>query len=108
MPKSISVIRQEYLPQLAAFIRTVARTVPAHSNGSGAAGSKWREAIEGECVQCGIQVSGAELVAAAGADPGDPCPPKVKRLSQGYCARNGCDSRYYRLSFGEVSGLDWN
>ena len=33
--------------------------------------------------------------------------PKLGRLRQGYCARNGCDSFYYRVHLGDYVNLDW-
>ena len=32
---------------------------------------------------------------------------RLDRLRQGYCARNGCDSYYYRIHFDDRPDLDW-
>ena len=33
--------------------------------------------------------------------------PKLERLRLGYCARDGCESDYYTISFEECPGVDW-
>jgi len=67
----------------------------------------FRVALSAQCVQCGIYVSGAELFALSrqSLEGGDT--PKIKRLRLGDCARKGCDSYYYRLSFEPIAGFDW-
>jgi hypothetical protein len=63
------------------------------------------EALSAECVQCGIKLSGAELLKLGEAESaGDS---KVDRLKTGYCARNGCDSLYYRLTRAAHPRVDW-
>jgi len=64
--------------------------------------------VRGECVQCGIQISGDDMGRIAMAGEAVELPnPKLGRLRQGYCARNGCDSFYYRVHLGDYVNLDW-
>ena len=64
--------------------------------------------IRGECVQCGIRITGEDMahVALAG-DKTEMPDSRLGRLRQGYCARNGCDSYYYRIHFDDYPDLDW-
>jgi len=102
------VSRQEHLQRLGDFLRALARSVPAIPSGLGGATDAWKSAIAGECVQCGVHVSGQELLATVGIGQTEARPQKLTRLSQGYCARNGCTSYYYRLTFKSVPGLNWD
>jgi hypothetical protein len=64
--------------------------------------------IRGECRQCGVAVTGAELAEAlALGDAPAAATPRLARLAQGYCARKDCPSRFYQLAFAPVAGLDW-
>ncbi len=64
--------------------------------------------VRAECVQCGIQISGDDIGHIAFAEEKTPLPnSKLDRLRHGYCVRNGCDSYFYRLHFGDYPGLDW-
>lgn len=99
MPGTSVHVRQEHLRSLPALAALLARA-PAPA----------AEAVVAECVQCGFRLTGTELLALAPA-AGDSAPPaapaKIDRLRRGYCARNGCDSSYYRLSFEPRPGIDW-
>ncbi|HYT62160.1 MAG TPA: hypothetical protein VEL06_18415 [Haliangiales bacterium] len=64
--------------------------------------------VRAECVQCGIQISGDDIGHIAFAEEKTPLPnSKLDRLRHGYCVRNGCDSYFYRLHFGDYPGLNW-
>ena len=71
-----------------------------------AARAGFANALEGECLACGIKVSGEEILAlgAEGATDG----PKVERLRKGYCARRTCDSRFYQITCKPAAGIDWS
>ncbi len=103
------IIRQEPLPGLPQFCAHLAealkRIVPDDARRQAVA----QTSFSAECVLCGLTVSGVELL-EVGADEvaGGAANPKLARLRQGYCARNGCDSRFYRLAFQPYPGLDWN
>ena len=64
--------------------------------------------IRGECVQCGIRITGDDMARVALAeDKTDMLDSRLDRLRQGYCARNGCNSYYYRFQFDDYPDLDW-
>jgi hypothetical protein len=64
--------------------------------------------VTGTCVKCGMQISGTELATAAlAASPEVLTEPKLARLRQGYCGRNGCDSNYYTVRLAAHPKLDW-
>src|SRR6266567_3748319 len=64
--------------------------------------------IRGECVQCGIRITGDDMVHVALPEVKTEIPDsRLDRLRQGYCARNGCDSYYYRINFDDHPDLDW-
>ncbi len=56
--------------------------------------------VKASCVACGLTVTGAELGELA-LDEGQtrerPLPPRLERLSLGYCPRQGCESRFFRV-----------
>lgn len=66
------------------------------------------ERVVVECIACGIRLSAAELDAIAWgeADPTD-ADRRLSRIRQGYCARSGCDCRFYRLRATGRFDLDW-
>jgi hypothetical protein len=59
------------------------------------------------CAECAIQVSGAELGLLAASGESSPADPRLARLRQGYCGRDGCESYYYRIQFVDHPKIDW-
>lgn len=53
------------------------------------------ESVRVRCVGCDIAVTPAELESLALAPEAGGGSPRLERLRLGYCARNGCDSRFY-------------
>jgi len=69
----------------------------------------FRQYVAAECLQCGSRVRGEELgQIALAAEMATEANPKLARLRHGYCARDGCDSYYYRLVFTEHPKIDWS
>jgi hypothetical protein len=64
-------------------------------------------ALSAACVQCGIRLNGQELLTLGCQTPATATEIKISRLLQSYCARNGCESRYYTVVFGDHIDLDW-
>src|SRR5688572_16421702 len=62
------------------------------------------EALSAECVQCSISVPGSDLQKLPRPEFSDP---KLDRLRSGYCARNGCDSNFYRVIRAPHPQIDW-
>jgi len=67
----------------------------------------FQTSISAECVSCGIPVSGAELYALAQPPSAETANAKIGRLRMGDCAREKCDSYYYRMTFQSFPGVDW-
>lgn len=62
-----------------------------------------REALSAECVQCGIRLMGSDILNF----PLEENDPRYERLRNGYCARSGCDSRFYRVTCAPHPQLNW-
>lgn len=66
------------------------------------------DSMEAECLGCGMQVSGAELIAAGLSTEGaTETSDKLKRLRLGYCARRTCRADFYRVCFRPAGQIDW-
>jgi hypothetical protein len=78
---------------------------------SGLAPEKIQAAFEtslsAECVSCGIPLSGAELYTLSQPPSAEHANAKIGRLRMGDCARQKCDSYYYRMTFRPFPGVDW-
>jgi hypothetical protein len=95
------------------FLGRLATILAAQLGAEGMGGTVLTETMErcvnAECVVCGMQVSGADLMASALAtDRGEGLTDKQRRLRQGYCARKTCQTDFYTARFLPVPGLDWN
>ncbi len=110
MNTTVACTRQEHLANLPAFIAGLARYLDGQgaTQGANAGGCLLSTAVQAHCVQCGIGVTGAELMALLGESKGDARSSKVERLGKGYCARNGCTSYYYRVEFADVPSVNWS
>ena len=74
-----------------------------------ASGSKMEEllnAIVAECVLCGIRVNGSEISKVTKVFDREG-KSKLGRLRFGYCARKGCKSYFYKVSFYPNPHCDW-
>ncbi len=61
-----------------------------------------------ECLSCDIRLKKGELdLLACPRTPAEEINPKVRRLRQGYCARTGCDSRFYGVRVTRGFSRDW-
>ncbi|MFO1501132.1 MAG: hypothetical protein U1G07_22540 [Verrucomicrobiota bacterium] len=101
-----SIDCRRHLSQLGPFIRAIRESVRSQATPSEKADA-WLSEVSAECVQCGIRMTGAELLSVADPASISESDQRLNRLRQGYCARQSCDSYYYRLQFGGMSGLDW-
>ena len=56
--------------------------------------------VKSTCVACGLSITGVDLgdLALQGSDDTDrPPSPRLERLRLGYCPRQGCESRFFRI-----------
>lgn len=86
------------LPQLAASLRQAIARMPAPEKTRAAV----EAALSAHCVQCAIPLTGPDLLAL----PESP-DPRLERIRQGYCARNGCDCHFYNVTRAPHPDLDW-
>jgi hypothetical protein len=99
--------REEHLQKLESFCKSLdglfarAGLTPEQSE------EVWRVGVAAQCVQCGIHVYGEELHALSQPPSEKYATAKLGRLRLGDCARQGCNSYYYRLTFYPYGDLDW-
>lgn len=102
-----ALIRQEPLQTLPRFTRSLLAAGRRQTPPCADFAAAFQSACSGECVQCGIRITGEELLIVARTKEPDGLRPRTARLILGYCARNGCDSCFYRLRFDPHPGLNW-
>jgi hypothetical protein len=95
------------------FVGRFATILAAQLGSVGLGGTVLTETMErcvnAQCVVCGMQVSGVDLMASALAmDQGEGLTDKQRRLRLGYCARKTCQSDFYTVRLLPVPGLDWD
>lgn len=100
MAPGTAIVREEPIVAISRVAASLLRT-PAEEQEAVASG------FHAECVQCGIGLGGDDLLKLAAPTDGVAADPRIQRLRLGYCARNGCDSHFYRLSLTPVPGVDW-
>jgi len=107
MTEESSLLRQEHIQNLGQFSRALAEAVERSALGPDTLRQALRAALSAECVQCAIRVTGEELLGLSDPAIAPVANSRVARLRQGYCARNHCDSYYYRLMFAVHPDIDW-
>ncbi len=101
------IVRQEHLQKLEPLCRGLGEALCQGGLDQPRTAEAFRVAVSAECVTCGIRVSGQELFALSRPPSPELSGIKTGRLRRGYCAREGCDSFYYRLSFQPYCQIDW-
>jgi hypothetical protein len=96
-------VSQMSIKELAEFSRSLAQTISKQPEPDRIRAAI-DQALNAECVQCGIRLSGSELLKFEGETSDDP---RVERLRIGYCARNGCESLFYRVTCGPHPQINW-
>jgi len=99
--------RQEHLQKLNTFCRALDKALARAGVVPRKSLEAWREAVGAQCVQCGIEVSGQELLALSQPPSAELDSAKICRLRLGDCARKGCTSYYYRLTFRPYLEVNW-
>ena len=74
--------------------------------------AEWQELcntrLSAECPGCKIKLTGLEMHELATVhNEGEAQSPKLERLRKNYCARNTCDSRFYRVNIQPDSERHW-
>lgn len=94
------------LPSVAAFARELVAAL-RHRPGVEAL-NVLRAGVHAHCPQCQFRLFGEDVLALAAREaPAPETSPKLHRLAQGYCARQGCESRFYEFTFDPVPGVAW-
>lgn len=95
-------ISQMTIPELAEFSASLESTVAAKPENE-----KLRpaliESLSAECVQCAIRLTGADVLQFPNLEEDA----RYERLRQGYCARSGCDARFYRVTCAPHPQVNW-
>src|SRR5687767_5174623 len=99
---------QQPIEHLATFSNSLAQAVKIATRQTPGLENAVRKAITAECVQCAMRVSGDDLLALGAGISAASNSRALRRLQEGYCARRGCDSYYYRLVLPALDGADWN
>lgn len=106
MAEAAPQTRSVDLAGLATFARALVATVRAQPGLEPLA--VLRAGVRAHCPQCQFRLFGEDVLALAAHEaPAPETSPKLHRLAQGFCARQGCDSRFYEFSFEAVEGVDW-
>ena len=95
-----TVPRQESIERLPALARHLHALQPSLA----ARQLALRDVASIECLQCGIRLNGEELLGLMAAEVSEP---RLARLKKGYCARQGCDTRFVAVHLREVPGHAW-
>jgi hypothetical protein len=94
---------QMTIKELAEFGRSLAHTITKYKEADRLRAAV-DQALSGECVQCGIRLTGWEVLQFGEEVSTDA---RVERLRSGYCARNGCESLFYRVTCAAHPEIDW-
>jgi len=98
---------QEHLHNLCRFSQSMMQRIEASGNTPRVLLEAAYGSLSGECIQCGFRISGEELLSLSSSELDDKASPRLKRLRLGYCARNGCDAVYYRISCTGHPDINW-
>jgi hypothetical protein len=101
------VTREERLPKLGGLCQALEARFALAGLAPEQSQEIWRQGVAAECVRCGIHVYGEELYALSQPPSEKYASAKLGRLRLGDCARQGCNSYTYRLTFYPCAALDW-
>ena len=98
------IVREEHLNELKRVSVALAKVA---SDADQELKNDLNQLASAECIQCAILVSFNELVAISDVGAEQPNS-KVQRLRSGYCARQGCNSYFYRIKLFPYPQVHWN
>jgi hypothetical protein len=101
------VVRPQSIHRLPRFLKAVFRAANLYEPADPSLADTLLHAMIAECVQCKLRIDGDDLRTLAAQPDADGARPKLTRLRQGYCARNGCDSYYYNVVLSDHPNVDW-
>jgi hypothetical protein len=94
---------QKTIKEVVEFGRSLAQTIAAQKEPDRLRAAV-DQALSAECVQCGIRLTGWEVLQFGEEVSTDA---RVERLRSGYCARNGCESLFYRVTCAPHPEINW-
>lgn len=94
---------QKTIKELVEFGRSLAQTIAKEKEADRLRAAA-DQALSAECVQCGIRLTGWEVLQFGEEVSTDT---RVERLRSGYCARNGCESLFYRVTCAPHPEINW-
>src|SRR5687768_6995605 len=94
---------QKTIKEVVEFGRSLAQTIAKEKEADRLRAAA-DQALSAECVQCGIRLTGWEVLQFGEEVSTDA---RVERLRSGYCARNGCESLFYRVTCAPHPEINW-
>lgn len=108
MPETPVLTRQVDLRLAVAFAQSLVAAVRSVA-GSADVLAILRAGVHAECPQCHLRLFGEDVLALAGSEaPQAEVSPKLHRLAQGFCGRQGCEALFYEFTFEPAPPLDWS
>jgi hypothetical protein len=110
MTEHAPITRQVQIDDVGEFCNGVGRILQDTGLQPAQAGEILSGQLQAVCVQCGLSLSGVELFQLARAAEDNALPParpKLQRIKQGYCGRDGCNCLFYEVRFAPSSEIDW-
>jgi len=101
------IVRQEHLQKLEPFCKAMREAIGRGGFAPDTVAQVFRTAVSAQCLQCGVYVTGDELLFLSQHPPETGDSARIKRLRLGDCAQQGCNSYYYRFNLAPVAALDW-
>jgi hypothetical protein len=101
------VVRPQSIHRLPQFLSALFRAADLFAPDDPSLAKTLSLALKAECVQCKLHIEGDDLKTLAAQPVPNNDHPKLIRLRQGYCARNGCDSYYYNVVLDDHPNFDW-
>ena len=98
--------RTESIRQMERTVNSLFNAVNQLGEQSDAVGKAMRQALSARCVTCKQELTGSELALLAHA-PQDLEGNRIVRLRQSRCAREGCESILYKITFQKDAQIDW-
>ena len=106
-PNSQTVQRELHLPSLPQFVVGLETALLAKGHSPEKARDLLTQHASAECLACGIKVKGEELLLLGPQSAAMDVSSKIARLRQGYCARQTCETYFYRVLLANLPDLDW-
>jgi hypothetical protein len=105
---AVAITREENLLGLGEFCRDLYEAYCEAGFDPAKAPEAWRRTITAKCLDCGMHVSGDELLVLAMLAEDQPARGKPGRLRRGYCPRICCEGWTYCIEFRPAEGVDWS